>query len=88
MSDTSGAAGAGRRLQVWAIPESRDGEKAFWVKIGVAFTNRDGSINLILDALPLGTNRLQIREQKEREDARPGGAAGRRSGFETVEVRP
>ncbi len=85
MSDTNGGTG-GRRLQVWAIPESRDGEKAFWVKIGVAFTNRDGSINLILDALPLGTNRLQIREQKE--EARGGGAARRNGGLDTVEVGP
>ena len=85
MSETNAGTGGGRRLQVWAIPESRDGEKGFWVKIGVAFTNRDGSINLILDALPLGTNRLQIREQKE--DARPG-APARKNGFETVEVRP
>jgi hypothetical protein len=85
MSETNGASG-GRRLQVWAIPESRDGEKGFWVRIGVAFTNRDGSINLLLDALPLGTNRLQIREQKE--EARPGAAPARRSGFETVEVLP
>ncbi len=86
MSETNGSAGGGRRLQVWAIPESRDGEKAFWVKIGVTFTNRDGSINLILDALPLGTNRLQIREQKD--ETKTGAAPGRRNGFETVEVRP
>ncbi len=86
MSETNGGGGA-RRLQVWAIPESRDGEKAFWVRIGVAFTNRDGSVNVILDALPIGTNRLQIREPKE--EARPGAAAaGRKNGFETVEVRP
>ena len=85
MSETNGA-GAARRLQVWAIPESRDGEKSFWVKIGVAFTNRDGSINLILDALPLGTNRLQIREQKE--EARAAAAPRRNGGFETVEVGP
>ncbi len=85
MSETNGERGGGRRLQVWAIPESRDGEKGFWVKIGVAFTNRDGSINLLLDALPLGTNRLQIREQKE---DRIGAAPGRQNGFETVEVRP
>jgi competence protein ComEA len=77
MSETNAAA-SGRRLQVWAIPESRDGEKTFWVKIGVAFTNRDGSVNVVLDALPLGTNRLQIREQKE--EARPGAASARRNG--------
>ncbi len=56
--------------------------------MGVAFTNRDGSINLFLDALPLGTNRLQVREPGS------GGVARRRTGrrpprdFETVEVRP
>jgi hypothetical protein len=85
MSETNGGSG-GRRLQVWAIPESRDGEKAFWVKIGVAFTNRDGSVNVILDALPIGTNRLQIREPKE--EARTGAAPARRNGSEPVEVRP
>ncbi len=83
MSETNGT-GGGRRLAVYAIPEKREGEKSFWTKIGVAFTNRDGSINLLLDALPLGTNRLQIREM--RDDARP--SASRRSDIETVEVRP
>jgi hypothetical protein len=83
MSETNGG-GGGRRLQVWAIPESRDGEKTFWVKIGVAFTNRDGSVNVILDALPIGTNRLQIRED-DRVSLAPG---TRRNGIETIEVRP
>ncbi len=83
MSETNGT-GGGRRLAVYAIPEKRDGEKSFWPKIGIAFTNRDGSINILLDALPLGTNRLQVREM--REDARP--AAPRRSELETIEVRP
>ncbi len=54
----------GRRLAVYAIPESKDGEKTFWPKIGAAFTNRDGSITLLLDALPIGTNKLQVREPK------------------------
>lgn len=92
MSDTSG----NRRLAVYAIPESKDGEKRFWPKIGIAFSNRDGSINLILEALPCGTNRLQVREEKpaaERGAAAergPGNGApvGRRSGFETIEVGP
>jgi hypothetical protein len=86
MTDTNGSTG-GKRLAVFAIPESKDGEKTFWTKIGVAFTNRDGSITLLLDALPLGTNRLQVREQRERDDARPAGGP-RRNGLETVEVRP
>ncbi len=86
MSDTNGTTGGGKRLAVYAIPDSKDGEKTFWHKIGIAFTNRDGSIAILLDALPLGTNRLQVREV--RDDGRPVPGAARRNGLETVEVRP
>ncbi len=82
MNETNGSA---RRLAVYAIPESKDGEKTFWPRIGVAFTNRDGSITLLLDALPIGTNKLQVREPKPPAEARPGPMARRE--FETVEVR-
>ena len=86
MNESNGSA---RRLAVYAIPESKDGEKPYWPKIGVAFTNRDGSITLLLDALPIGTNRLQVREQRTSSEGRsPGGApAGARRELETVEVR-
>ena len=86
MSDTSG----NRRLAVYAIPESKDGEKRYWPRIGIAFANRDGSINLILEALPCGTNRLQVREEKPPAERGANGAAAapRRGGFETVEVGP
>ncbi len=84
MTETNGS--GVRRLAVYAIPEKRDGvEKTYWPKIGIAFPNRDGSINILLEALPLGTNRLQVREM--REDSRPAGAR-RGNGFETVEVAP
>ena len=82
MNETNGSA---RRLAVYAIPESKDGEKPFWPRIGAAYTNRDGSITLVLDALPIGTNRLQIREPRPPSEARPTAAARRE--FETVEVR-
>ncbi|WP_242337795.1 MULTISPECIES: hypothetical protein [Anaeromyxobacter] len=86
MSDTNDKGGA-RKLAVYAIPDSANGERTWWPKIGVAFTNRDGSIAILLDALPLGTNKLQVREL--REDGRPAGnGAPRRAGLETVEVRP
>ncbi len=66
------------------MPESKEGEKKkFWPKIGIAYVNRDGSITLYLEALPLGTNTLQVREMKEQQ---PGAANGRRD-YETVEVR-
>ncbi len=49
--------------------------KSFWLKIGVAFVNRDGSLQVKLDALP--TNGvLQLRDYESREDylARRAGA--------------
>ncbi len=88
MSDTNGT--NGKRLAVLAVverPDREDASKTYtrWVKIGTAFPNRDGSINLFLDAFPIGTNKLQVRED-DRERTAPG--APRRNGFETVEVRP
>ncbi len=64
---------AGRRLAVYAINE-REGDRAYWHKIGAAFTNRDGSLTLYLDALPLGTNKLQVREPREEGRATGAGA--------------
>jgi hypothetical protein len=37
------------------------GGKSFWVRIGAGFTNRDGSLNLRLDAIPVN-GMLQVRE--------------------------
>lgn len=50
---------------VYAIYETRaDGrERSRWVRVGVAFDNRDGSLNVLLDALPL-SGRLQIRTRE------------------------
>ena len=81
MSDSSGNNGStsngGKRLAVYAINE-KEGERAWWQKIGLAFTNRDGSIAIYLDALPIGTNKLQVREQRDEQSPRAtaGGAAG------------
>jgi hypothetical protein len=87
MNETNGT-GGGRKLAVLAMHEYADkGDESKkhtrWTKIGVGFPNRDGSINLFLDAFPIGTNRLQIRE-----DDRVAAGAARKNGFETVEVRP
>lgn len=43
------------------------GEKSFWSRIGVAFTNRDGSLSVRLDALPM-TGQIHIRDYEPRED--------------------
>ena len=84
MNDTHEA--GGRRLVVFAITEGKGAEgKARWTRIGRAFDNQDGSIALLLNALPIGTDRLQIRE--EREDALPTQGV-RRGAARTAEVRP
>jgi hypothetical protein len=87
MSESTGNGGQ-KRLVVYAINEKEGERTAWWQRIGAAYTNRDGSINIVLDALPLGTNRLQVREQ--RDEARPAAGApqhgARRGGLE--EVRP
>jgi len=63
------------RMAVYVINErtTPDGPRSFWTRVGVAFTNRDGSITCKLDALPL-SGTLQIRDEGER-DARKGAAA-------------
>lgn len=88
MTDTHGTNG-GKRLAVLAVveqPDRADDSKTYtrWVKVGVAFVNRDGSMNLYLDAFPIGTNKLQVRE----DDRVPPSAPRRNGGLETVEVRP
>ena len=50
---------------VYAIYESKNEgrERSRWVRFGVAFENRDHSINVLLDAIPL-SGRLQIRNRE------------------------
>ena len=50
---------------VYTIIEAENLDKAIWRRVGSAFTNRDGSINVLLDALPTN-GKLQIREDKDR----------------------
>jgi hypothetical protein len=49
----------------YVITERND--KSYWNRIGVAFTNKDGSLNVKLDALPLGGS-MQIRDYEPREE--------------------
>lgn len=45
----------------------REGQTSIWNRIGTAFENRDGSINVLLNALPLD-GKLQIREARREEE--------------------
>ncbi len=48
---------------VWAIVERTQAgaTKAYWTRVGVGFVNRDGSMNLHLDAIPI-SGKLQVRD--------------------------
>jgi hypothetical protein len=46
----------------------KNGENAFWQKIGRAHVNKDGSYNVYLNALPLN-GELHIRDPKPRGEA-------------------
>ncbi|HLG20463.1 MAG TPA: hypothetical protein VI895_11705 [Bdellovibrionota bacterium] len=56
---------------VYTIVEREGLQKKQWMKVGVAFVNRDQSLNLRLDALPVN-GLLHVRDaQKSRNGAKP-----------------
>jgi hypothetical protein len=57
--------GSGRKKwAVYTIRERSGLEKPIWLRVGVAFINRDGSFSLYLDAQPLD-GKLHMREWRE-----------------------
>lgn len=50
--------------------------KTYWTRVGVGFVNRDGSITLRLDAIPLNGT-LQVREWEPAERRQEGEIGGR-----------
>jgi hypothetical protein len=74
----------GKRYQVFSIKETKEKEgrsMAVWSKAGSAFVNRDGSINIYLDVLPLD-GKLHVREVSEKNDV-AGVSVSRESSNET-----
>jgi hypothetical protein len=74
-SSSSPSTGAARRsYKVLAAIQRYDGQGEWLMRVGTAYQNRDESINIYLDALPLaGSNgkiRLQIRELDANDLAR------------------
>ena len=71
-------------MKVICPVEGKNG-KTFWIRIGSAFTNRDGSTNVYLNAYPT-SGKLQIREMDDRDrqpqsaDSRAYGAGGATAG--------
>jgi hypothetical protein len=51
---------------VYNIVEGKDG-KSYWTRIGIAFENKDGSLNIFLNQLPLD-GKLHVREPKAKNE--------------------
>jgi hypothetical protein len=45
---------------IWHIRD-REGKKAFWTEIGVGFTNRDGSIALKMNLIPIDGGMIVVK---------------------------
>ena len=52
---------------VYTIRRYDNDNKSFWVRIGTAFKNKDGSLNVLLDAFP-ANGELHIRRPKKKEE--------------------
>ena len=61
------------RKEVWTVSPRGEGKKDFWLRVGTAFENRDGSWSIVLDALPVH-GKLIVRDERPRdEEAAPRG---------------
>jgi hypothetical protein len=69
--------GSGKARHVAYTVIERSEGKSFWLRVGTAFENRDGSLNVYLDAIPVN-GRLQIRQYApdEERDGNSGHAGG------------
>ena len=54
-------------LAAYTIVEREDSDDDIWCRIGIAFTNKDGSVNVYLNALPVN-GKVHIREAPVRDD--------------------
>ena len=60
----------------------------FWMRLGTGFRNKDNSINIVLDALPIGDCKLQLREYDEEDRRRMEGRRADRSDGPGFAPRP
>jgi len=54
----------GKVKGVWSVVDDEYHEKPVWIRLGTAFVNRDGSLNVYLDAFPKN-GKLHIRDMEE-----------------------
>jgi len=67
------------KMKIVYVISDRNG-KHYWNRIGVAFVNNDGSVNVKLDAVPV-SGELQIRDYVPRDES-VGHGARRANGTE------
>lgn len=67
------SSGGRRPWAAYNIIKPQNGGKAIWSRVGSAFKNRDGSMNIFLDAFPIG-GKIQIREDDREQQPRERGA--------------
>ena len=78
----------GKKLQVYSIKETveKDEKRTLWVKAGTAWVNRDGSLNVYLDVLPLD-GKLHVREfAEEKRSESSNGRTAQSNGSTTQEA--
>ena len=53
-------------IEILCVVTRGEGKKSYWTRIGTAFKNRDGSLNLRFDYLPadLAGTTIQVRERR------------------------
>jgi hypothetical protein len=77
MENQQQSGGGGGWKKPWvALNIIEKGNKTYWSRVGVAYHNRDGSMNIYLDALPRD-GKIQIREddRSERREKERGALA-------------
>ena len=57
------------KIAYTVVEREKDGRE-FWVRVGAAFVNRDGSLHVRLDAMPVNGT-LHIRDYTPREGRTP-----------------
>ena len=81
----------GKKLQVFSIKETtsekpNEEKRTLWVKAGTAWVNRDGSLNVYLDVLPLD-GKLHVREfTEEKRSESSNGRTAQSNGSTTQEA--
>lgn len=63
----------------YVITQRKD--RSFWNRVGVAFVNKDGSINVKLEAVPV-SGEIQIRDYSPRDEVAPSSLRATRDHLE------